>query len=229
MEYGYDSAGNLIKATAYVLKLVAGEWREIGATAFLSEYMQTKKDGSPTAMWKKMPHLMLGKCAESLALRKAFPAELSGIYTADEIGVSETPHVRPIPAGIGEVIEADVIDAGPVIKTIKITKSMTPEQIALAKIWNAMADAGFTESEVYGCLPDGVTSFKDLDDTNRDETLERMSVLLDSKREPSKLRTVATGGKLDGPQNAVDLAKRDTSAGARQAAEQVVQMLKVAQ
>jgi phage recombination protein Bet len=57
----------------------AGFEQPLYAVALWGEY------GRNLDTWKTYPTVMLAKCAESLALRKAFPNEMSGVYTEEEM------------------------------------------------------------------------------------------------------------------------------------------------
>jgi phage recombination protein Bet len=77
---GTPKAGDFA-ATVTVWRLVQGQRSAFTATARWSEYKPDQND----FMWQKMPFVMLGKCAEALALRKGFPQQLAGLYAKEEL------------------------------------------------------------------------------------------------------------------------------------------------
>jgi len=73
----------------------SGFRQAIVAAARFSSYVVT---GFGDMLWQKMPDVMIAKCAESLALRKAFPEDLSGLYTSEEMGQAGRVEVPDLPA-----------------------------------------------------------------------------------------------------------------------------------
>lgn len=90
-KYDVDKSGKLISATVYVKVLLAGEWHEVSETSYLKEFTTGKGN------WVSKPRVMTAKTAEARALRRAFPAELSGVYESSELDAVTAD--TPPPAG----------------------------------------------------------------------------------------------------------------------------------
>lgn len=68
-----------------VYRFINGERCAFSHTEYFTEACATTKDGNLNSVWSKRPRGQLAKCAEAGALRKAFPDELGGVITADEV------------------------------------------------------------------------------------------------------------------------------------------------
>lgn len=156
-KYDREDGDHPNKATVTVWKIVGGQRVPFTRSARWSEFCQTAKDGKLTRFWQRMPWLMLGKVAEALALRAAFPQELSGIYTNEEMqqaddaettGPVSAPVTQPEPvkqippkpeadraAPLGRLIDAAQTEADlrMVMKSVNTEAKagrLTPQQIA---------------------------------------------------------------------------------------------------
>lgn len=94
-QFEYDEKKLPTKAKITVYRFVNGERCAFTATARWSEYCP---QGNQDFMWKKMPETMLEKVCEAKALRMAFPGEMSGLYSHEEMHQAERVSPSEMPS-----------------------------------------------------------------------------------------------------------------------------------
>lgn len=172
-----DNKGNPIKAIATVWKIVANSRVAFTASARWSEYVPNEKQAF---MWRKMPFTMLGKVAEALALRKAFPQDLSGMYIPEEMDQSIEKEIPPTTK-----------KKPPITKPVEeISKKGTPlQRLAKAKEWfNKNGAEGFI-AELVGKLGIDPIKINEIDQAISEKLFQELAdakaAIEKSKKQPT--------------------------------------------
>lgn len=127
-----EGNGKLISCAVTVYKFSETGTRYPAAVgvAYMDEY---KPPAGQDFMWNKMPRAMLAKVAEALALRKAFPQDLSGLYTVEEM----------------EQVDKSSDKTPEAPETVQTLKEATITPFQMTRILNAGKDAGMTNVETH--------------------------------------------------------------------------------
>ncbi|MGH2393744.1 MAG: phage recombination protein Bet, partial [Candidatus Limnocylindria bacterium] len=105
--------------------------KPIQCIAIYKEYVQTKKDGSPTQRWRTAPAAQLAKCAEALTRRTAFPRQLGGVYAQEELDHLSNPGPQTV------VIESERVDepAEPDWDALITEHEAAGDLVKLGEVW----------------------------------------------------------------------------------------------
>lgn len=170
------------------------------AVAIFDEYKQTKRDGGLTSMWAQRPAGQIAKCAEALAWRMAFPQDLSGIYTDDEMHQADSVPVEREPKRHGMDALRDAVAPTTEAPAEDVQEAVVVEEITkpqLAKIKAGLSDLDIgtaADKDLALALYEAaigrpVTSTKDLTKAEASaviEAIEARRAAMPTETEPSQ-------------------------------------------
>jgi phage recombination protein Bet len=94
-------------SAAKVAVLCADFTEPCWGTARFESYAQRSRNGALIRNWATMPDVMIAKCSEAQALRKAFPQDMSGLYSDDEMAQADMPMRQHIDTAVDTAAELD--------------------------------------------------------------------------------------------------------------------------
>lgn len=164
----------------------SGEWYPAIGVADWDEFAPIHgKKGTPTGKWGDMPKLMLAKCAEAQALRRAFPDDIGSLYEQSEMDQAEGE--KWTDATATEIVEAqEILDRRAIVgdKHIRIMWNPMGEQEAIpaSKLHGRLID--FYRDEEAITSPDQLEWFTRCNrESLKEFWAERPDEALEAKRE----------------------------------------------
>ena len=173
------------------------------AVARWDSYVQTDWDGNPSGLWKTHGDVMIAKTAEALALRKAFPQKLQGLYTSDEMSQADRGERDERPAQVVSTSPTVTVPQ-PALVTAKADAPRAKSPTELAAL--------FDDAKIPGAFKDWLVEHIAPDLPQRAKKVLTAAELLEAERQIAAYVAIPEAEFMDTQEAAFDEALGEIAA-----------------